>query len=38
MVKKILKDGKLEKTNPEVRSDFSSEVVDNTLVNMFERF
>ena len=34
--KKRLKDEKLEKEYPEVRSDFSLEVVDKTLVNMFE--
>ena len=34
--KKRLKDEKLEKKYPEVRSDFSLEVVDKTLVNMFE--
>ena len=33
--KKRLKDEKLEKEYPEVRSDFSLEVVDKTLVNMF---
>ena len=36
--KKRLKDEKLEKEYPEVRSDFSLEVVDKTLVNMFEDF
>ena len=36
--KKKLKDEKLEKEYPEVRSDFSLEVVDKTLVNMFEDF
>ena len=36
--KKILKDEKFEKEYPEVRSDFSLEVVDKTLVNMFEGF
>ena len=34
--KKRLKDEKLEREHPEVRSDFSLEVVDKTLVNMFE--
>ena len=34
--KKRLKDAKLEKQYPEVWSDFSLEVVDKTLVNMFE--
>jgi hypothetical protein len=34
--KKRLKDEKLEKEYPEVWSDFSLEVVDKTLVNMFE--
>ena len=34
--KKRLKDEKLERQNPEVWSDFSLEVVDKTLVNMFE--
>ena len=33
--KKRLKDEKLEKDYPEVWSDFSLEVVDKTLVNMF---
>ena len=33
--KKKLKDEKLERGYPEVRSDFSLEVVDKTLVNMF---
>ena len=33
--KKRLKDEKLEKEYPEVRSDFSLEVVDKTLLNMF---
>ena len=36
--KKRLKDEKLEKEYPEVRYDFSLEVVDKTLVNMFEDF
>ena len=36
--KKRLKDEKLEKEYPEVRSDFSLEVVDKTLVNIFEGF
>ena len=35
--KKRLKDEKLEKKYPEVWSDFSLEVVDKTLVNMFEK-
>ena len=34
--KKRLKDEKLEKDYPEVWSDFSLEVVDKTLVNMFD--
>ena len=34
--KKRLKDDKLERVYPEVRSDFYLEVVDKTLVNMFE--
>ena len=34
--KKRLKDKKLERVYPEVRSDFYLEVVDKTLVNMFE--
>ena len=34
--KKRLKDEKLERQYPEVSSDFSLEVVDKTLVNMFE--
>ena len=34
--KKKLKDEKLEREYPEVWSDFSLEVVDKTLVNMFE--
>ena len=34
--KKRLQDEKLERQYPEVRSDFSLEVVDKTLVNMFE--
>ena len=34
--KKRLKDEKLEREHPEVRSDFSLEVIDKTLVNMFE--
>ena len=34
--KKRLKDEKLEKEYPEVWSDFSLEVVDKTLVNLFE--
>ena len=36
--KKRLKDDKLERQYPEVWSDFSLEVVDKTLVNMFEDF
>ena len=36
--KKKLKDEKLEREYPEVWSDFSLEVVDKTLVNMFEGF
>ena len=36
--KKRLKDEKLKKEYPELRSDFSLEVVDKTLVNMFEIF
>ena len=34
--KERLKDKKLTKEYPEVWSDFSLEVVDKTLVNMFE--
>ena len=34
--KKTLKDEKLDREYPEVWSDFSLEVVDKTLVNMFE--
>jgi hypothetical protein len=34
--KKRLKDEKLEREYPEVWSDFSLEVIDKTLVNMFE--
>ena len=34
--KKRLKDEKLEKEYPEVRYDFSLEVVDKTLFNMYE--
>ena len=34
--KKRLKDKKLERECPEVMSDFSLEVVNKTLVNMFE--
>ena len=34
--KKRIKDKKLEREYPEVRSDFSLEVVDKTLINMFE--
>ena len=36
--KKRLKDEKLEREYPEVRSDFSLEVVDKTLVNMFDQY
>ena len=36
--KKRLKDEKLEREYPEVWSDFSLEVIDKTLVNMFEGF
>ena len=36
--KKRLKDEKLEREYPEEWSDFSLEVVDKTLVNMFEDF
>ena len=36
--KKRLKDEKLEREYPEIWSDFSLEVVDKTLVNMFEDF
>ena len=36
VTKKRLKDEKLEREYPEVWSDFSLEVVDKTLVNMFE--
>ena len=36
--KKRLKDEKLEREYPEVWSDFSLEVVDKTLVNIFEDF
>ena len=36
--KKILKDETLEKVYSEVQADFSLEVVDYTLVNMFECF
>ena len=36
--KKRLKDEKLEREYPEQWSDFSLEVVDKTLVNMFENF
>ena len=36
--KKRLKDEKLEREYPEVWSDFSLEVVDKSLVNMFESF
>ena len=34
--KKPLEDDKLEREYPEVLSDFSLEVVDKTLLNMFE--
>jgi hypothetical protein len=34
--KKRLKDEKLEREYPEVWSDFSLEVIDKTLVNMFD--
>jgi hypothetical protein len=34
--KKRLKDEKLEREYPEVRSDFCLEVVDKTFVNMFD--
>ena len=36
MKKKRLKDMKLERAYPEVRSDLSLDVVDKTLVNIFE--
>ena len=36
MKKKRLKDERLAREYPEVWSDFSLEVVDKTLVNMFE--
>ncbi len=36
--KKRLKDEKLERDYPEVRSKFSLEVFDRTLVNMFNDF
>ena len=36
--KKRLKDEKLEREYPEVWSDFSLEVVDKTLVNMFDQY
>ena len=35
--KKRLKNEKLEREYPDVRSDFSLEVVDKTLVNMFDK-
>ena len=35
IVKKRMKDEKLEREYPKVWSDFSLEVVDKTLVNMF---
>ena len=38
MKKKRLKDKKLEKEYPEVRSDFYLDIFDKTLVNMFEGF
>ena len=38
MKKKRLKDEKLEREYPELWSDFSLEVIDKTLVNMFEGF
>jgi hypothetical protein len=38
MKKKRLKDEKLERECPEEWSNFSLEVVDKTLVNMFEYF
>ena len=37
MKKKRMRDEKLEGDYPEVRSDFRLEVVDKTLVNLFER-
>ena len=36
--KKRLKDEKLEKEYPEVRSDFYLDIFDKTLVNMYEGF
>ena len=36
--KKRLKDEKLEREYPEQWSDFSLEVVDKTLVNMFDQY
>ena len=36
--KRRLRDKKLERVYPKVWSDFSLEVVDKTLVNMFEDF
>ena len=36
--RKRMRDEKLERDYPEVRSDFSLEVVDKTLVNMFEDY
>ena len=36
--KKRLKDEKLEREYPEIWSDFSLEVVDKTLVNLFESY
>ena len=38
VTKKRLKDEKLEREYPEVWTDFSLEVIDKTLVNMFEGF
>ena len=38
VTKKRLKDEKLEREYPEVWTDFSLGVVDNTLVNIFEDF
>jgi len=36
--KKRLKDEKLERDHPEIRSDFYLDIFDKTLVNMFEDF
>ena len=36
MKKKRLKDEKLEREYPEVRSDFYLDIFDKTLVNMFD--